>query len=106
MCEDIGASSMLRLIRRVVVLTNDQDVVNLRFELGVESSAEGNRRNQSWLCCNSTCSTHEAAKKVGSRVRGSRKTQVRSRGKVRGYPRPDRGFPKTPDLQVRSRSWV
>ncbi len=36
-CEGIGASSMLSLIRRAGGL--DEDVDNLRFELGVESSA-------------------------------------------------------------------
>ena len=36
-CEAIGAQSMLRLIRRAGGLGEDVD--NLRFELGVESSA-------------------------------------------------------------------
>jgi len=37
--EAIGAPSMLRLIHRAVVREVGEDVANLRFELGVESSS-------------------------------------------------------------------
>ena len=46
--ESIGASSMLRLIRRVVSL--GESVANFRFELGVESSAAETEQVLVMLC--------------------------------------------------------
>ena len=39
-CESIDAPSMLRLMRRAGGL--GEDVANLRFDLGAESSSQGN----------------------------------------------------------------
>jgi hypothetical protein len=55
--EAIGASSMLRLIRRVVAFARMLPTLDLTWEY----KAARRKRNWSWLCC--ACSTPQAAQK-------------------------------------------